>query len=89
MPAIAIGVAVFVAMRSANASVLAAFKETIDRIAGATELQITAGELGFDEEVLERVQALPEVRVAAPVIEAVVGTRPARAGQPARFSAST
>ena len=36
---------------------------------------MTAGDAGFDEEVLERVQALPEVRVAAPVIEAVVGTR--------------
>ena len=54
---------------------LASFQDTLNRIAGATELQITAGEPGFDEEVLERVQALAEVRVAAPVIEAVVGTR--------------
>jgi putative ABC transport system permease protein len=72
--AISIGVGVFVAMRSANASMLSSFEETINRIAGATELQITAGELGFDEDVLERVQALPEVRVAAPIIESVVGT---------------
>lgn len=72
--AIVIGIGVFAAMRSANAAVLAAFEETINRVAGATELQITAGELGFDERVLERVQALPTVRVAAPVIEAVVGT---------------
>jgi putative ABC transport system permease protein len=69
-----IGVAVFVAMRSANAAVLAAFEETINRVAGATELQVTAGELGFDEEVLEKVQSHPQVRVAAPVVEAVVGT---------------
>jgi putative ABC transport system permease protein len=37
-------------------------------------LQISAGETGFDENVLDRVQAVPEVRVAVPVIEAVVNT---------------
>jgi putative ABC transport system permease protein len=73
--AVAMGVGVFIAMRGANAVVMASFQETIDRIAGATELQITAGEPGFDESVLERVQEDPQVRVAAPVIEAVVGTR--------------
>jgi putative ABC transport system permease protein len=72
---IMIGVAVFVAMHTANGAVLMMFQDTLDRIAGTTELQITAGEAGFDEEVLERVQSLPAVRVAAPVIEAVVGTR--------------
>ena len=72
--AIVIGVAVFVAMRSANAAVLATFEDTINRVAGATELQVTAGELGFDEDVLERVQSVEQVRVAAPIIEAVVGT---------------
>jgi putative ABC transport system permease protein len=72
--AVVIGVAVFVAMRSANAAVLATFEDTINRLAGATELQVSAGELGFGEDVLERVQSLDEVRVAAPVIEAVVGT---------------
>ena len=73
--AISLGVSVFVAMQTANRAVYASFQDTINRIAGATELQITAGESGFDEEVLERVQALAEVRVAARVIEAVVGTR--------------
>lgn len=73
--AVAMGVAVFVAMRGANAAVLATFQDSIDRIAGATQLQITAGEPGFDEEVLQRTQEHPQVRVAAPVIEAIVGTR--------------
>jgi putative ABC transport system permease protein len=71
---IVFGVAVFVAMHAANQSVFDAFQETINRIAGATELQVTAGESGFDEEYLERVQSLPQVRVAAPVVEAVVST---------------
>ncbi len=71
---IVLGVGVFVGMHTANQSVLAAFHQTIDDIAGATQLQVTAGETGFDEDVLDRVQAVPEVRVAVPVIEAVADT---------------
>ncbi|MEO7145999.1 MAG: FtsX-like permease family protein, partial [Bryobacteraceae bacterium] len=71
---IVLGVAVFVGMHTANQSVLFAFRQTIDRVAGKTQLQITAGETGFDEDVLERVQAAPDVRVAVPVIEAVVNS---------------
>ena len=71
---IVLGVAVFVGMHTANSSVLLAFSRTVDRIAGKTELQVTAGEAGFHEEVLEKVQAASTVRVAVPVIEAVVDT---------------
>src|SRR6476646_9647072 len=71
---IVLGVAVFVGMHTANQSVLLAFSHTVDRIAGKTELQVTAGETGFDEAVLDRVQAASTVRVAVPVIEAVVDT---------------
>ena len=69
---IVLGVAVFVGMHTANQSVLFAFSRTVDRIAGKTELQVTAGETGFDEEVLEKVQSASTVRIAVPVIEAVV-----------------
>ncbi|MEP7305297.1 MAG: FtsX-like permease family protein [Acidobacteriota bacterium] len=69
---IVLGVAVFVGMHTANQSVFFAFSNTVDRIAGKTEIQVTAGETGFDEEVLERVQAAATVRVAVPAIEAVV-----------------
>ena len=75
LAAITIGIAVFVAMHTANNAVFSTFQETITRIAGATELQVTAGDAGFGEEILEQVQELPDVRVAAPVIEAIVGTR--------------
>jgi putative ABC transport system permease protein len=71
---IVLGVAVFVGMHTANQSVLFAFSRTIDRIAGKTELQVTAGEAGFDEGILEKVQSSPSVGVAVPVIEAVVDT---------------
>src|SRR5437773_11560772 len=71
---VVLGVAVFVGMRAANQSVLLAFSQTIDRIAGKTELQITAGEAGFGEDVLEQVQSASGVQAAVPVIEAVVDT---------------
>jgi putative ABC transport system permease protein len=71
---IVLGVAVFVAMHTANEAVFFAFERTVDRIAGAAQLQITSGETGFPEEVLERVQAIPDVLVAVPVIEAPAGT---------------
>src|ERR1700722_16380389 len=71
---IVLGVAVFVGMHTANQTVLAAFHDTIDRIAGATQLQISAGEPGFDEEILEKVQNVPQVAAASPVIEATVQT---------------
>ncbi len=69
---IVLGVAVFVGMHTANQSVLFAFYKTVDQIAGVTQLQISAGETGFPEDVLERVQAVSEVKVAVPVIEATV-----------------
>jgi putative ABC transport system permease protein len=72
---IVLGVAVFVAMHTANQAVFFAFERTVDRIAGAAQLQVTAGEAGFPEDILERVQAIPDVLVAVPVIEAPAGTR--------------
>ena len=77
---IVLGVAVFVGMHAANQSVLLAFTRTIDRIAGKTELQVTAGETGFPEDVLDKVQAAPSVRVAVPVVEAVADTHIAGQG---------
>jgi putative ABC transport system permease protein len=61
-------------MNTVNASVQGAFSDTVRRIAGETQLQVTAGEFGFDESVLERVQNVPEVGVAVPVIEATAQT---------------
>jgi putative ABC transport system permease protein len=69
---IVLGVAVFVGMHTANQSVLFAFTQTVGRIAGKTELQVTAGETGFGEDVLDKTQSASTVRVAVPVIEAVV-----------------
>jgi putative ABC transport system permease protein len=77
---IILGTAVFVGMHTANQSVLAAFHQTVNRIAGGTQLQVTAGDTGFDESVLEGVQAVPEVNIAVPVIEASANTELAGQG---------
>jgi putative ABC transport system permease protein len=71
---IVLGIAVFVGMNTANRSVLLAFAHTVDRIAGKTQLQVSAGEVGFPEEVLDTVQGSPAVEVAVPVIESVADT---------------
>lgn len=71
---IVLGVAVFVGMHTANESVRFAFNKTVDQIAGTAQLQVSAGEGGFEEEVLERVQETPGVRVAVPVIESTVNS---------------
>jgi putative ABC transport system permease protein len=71
---IVLGVGVFVAMHTASRSILLAFNKTVDQIAGATQLQVWAGEFGFDESILERVQGIREVGVAVPVIESTVQT---------------
>jgi putative ABC transport system permease protein len=69
---IVLGVGVFVGMHAANDRVLRGFSDTVDRIAGRTELQVTAGEAGFAEDFLEVVQSASTVRIAVPVIEALV-----------------
>lgn len=71
---IVIGVALFTGMHGANRSVSRAFQHTVDRIAGKAKLQVSAGETGFPEEVLEMVRATHGVSAAAPVIEAVLQT---------------
>ena len=58
---ITLGVAIFIAMSLANRSVLSSFSQTVDKIAGSTELQVSGDEAGFDEGILDKVQAVQEV----------------------------
>ncbi len=77
---IVLGISVFVGMQTANSSALLAFSQTIDRLAGKTDLQITAGEAGFGEDILEKVQGVSSVAVAVPIIEAVAEVQLAEKG---------
>jgi putative ABC transport system permease protein len=71
---IALGVAVFFAIRTGNATLLDSLRGTVEKLAGKATLQITAGESGFSEKVLDTVRATPGVQLAEPVIETMVQT---------------
>ena len=71
---IALGVAVFFAIRTANAALLDSLTLTVERLAGKSTLQISAGETGFPEATLDTVRATPGVKLAEPVIEVVANT---------------
>ena len=74
MLGIALGVAVFFAIRTTNTTLLDSLRLTVEKLAGKATLQVTAGESGFPEQVLETVRATPGVKIAEPVIEVVVHT---------------
>lgn len=71
---IALGVGVYFAVGTANAALLESLALTVERLAGKSTLEVTAGETGFPEEVLATVSETPGVQVAEPVIEVVVHT---------------
>src|SRR3990172_10219694 len=66
---IALGVATLVSIDIVNRSVLHSFEDSIDRLTGRAVLQVTGPEAGFPEEMLDRVQNIPGVEYAVPVIE--------------------
>lgn len=71
---VATGVALMVAINIVNTSVLANFRETIELIAGPAQLQVTlgVGEIGFPEEVVEKVRAVHGVAAAVPLVRGTV-----------------
>jgi putative ABC transport system permease protein len=71
---IALGVAVFFAVRTANLTLLGSLTQTIERLAGKATLQIVAGETGFPEAVWDTVRDTPGVKIAEPVIEVIAHT---------------
>jgi putative ABC transport system permease protein len=71
---IALGVAMYFAVRTANITLLGSLKVTVEKLAGKATLQVTAGESGFPEEILEVVRSTPGVQVAEPVIEVITHT---------------
>jgi putative ABC transport system permease protein len=69
--ALAAGVALVCAIDLVNQSVLAAFVEVVDTMAGRAALQVSTGSSGlFAEEVADTVAAVPGVELAVPVVSA-------------------
>jgi ABC-type lipoprotein release transport system permease subunit len=71
---IALGIGIAVALQGGTQTVLSDFRQTVDQIAGSCQLQVAAGEAGVPEAFIEKLQALPQVRAASPVVEALAET---------------
>jgi putative ABC transport system permease protein len=72
---VALGVAVYVAIRLANHSAMASFRTTIDAVAGRANMQATGSAAGFDERVFPQLRAVAGVRAAAPVVQVMAPVR--------------
>ncbi len=72
MVGIALGVALYVAIRLCNESVSASFRDTMSALSGAATLEIIGGQDGFDEAVYATVAATPGVTAAAPILQRTV-----------------
>ncbi len=66
---ICLGVAAIVSIGIVNKSVMRSFEDSINRVTGRAALQITGAASGFPEELIERVQKVPGVEYAVPVID--------------------
>ena len=67
---VALGIAVWVAIQIANASVLGAFSASLDAVAGRANLQIRGGSSGLPDKLLGEIMRRgdPRIRAAAPLI---------------------
>jgi len=68
---VVVGVATYVAVAGARDSLLGGIRDTVDRMAGKAQLQLTQ-EGGVPEELQEAIRERPGVRALSPVIEQVV-----------------
>ncbi|MGC1455694.1 MAG: FtsX-like permease family protein [Nitrospirota bacterium] len=66
---ISLGVAAIVSIGIVNKSVLHSFEDSINRVTGRAALQITGAASGFPENLIDRVQRVPGVEYAVPVID--------------------
>jgi putative ABC transport system permease protein len=65
---LALGVALYVAIRLCNASVDASFQDTVAAVSGHATLEILGGENGMDEDLFATVACTPGVIAAAPLL---------------------
>ena len=71
---IALGVAVFFAVRTTNTTLVDSLNSTIEKLAGKATLQVAAGQGGFPVDVLRTVRETNGVELAEPVSETIVNT---------------
>jgi putative ABC transport system permease protein len=69
---VCIGVAAVVGITALNGAVLDAFNSMVDTISRGSALQVSGGEAGLPDSVLEKVRAVPGVANASPLLENTV-----------------
>lgn len=74
---VALGVAVFIAVKMANETSTRAFENSLVAISGKTQLEVSAGGLGVDENLILSLRDMKEVKRAAPVMQRHVWVRKA------------
>ncbi len=72
---VAVGVATMVGVTAINRSVMDAFRSTVDTIAGKADLTVAGAQVGFPEQVLEQVRAVPGVAHASGGLSIVAPVR--------------
>ncbi|MDY6843307.1 MAG: ABC transporter permease, partial [Thermodesulfobacteriota bacterium] len=65
---VALGVALFVAVKTANISILRSFEKSINSVAGKADLSVYGNELGFPEDIYSVLVDYEGVSTAAPVL---------------------
>ncbi|MBW3624768.1 MAG: FtsX-like permease family protein, partial [Armatimonadetes bacterium] len=80
---IALGVAVFVSIRIANVSALAAFRSTLTVVSGPANLLVRGASRPVPDEIFPKVWRLPGVKGAAPRVEATVSLAETTTDNPA------
>lgn len=65
---VALGVALFISIKTANISILRSFEKSLDSVAGKADLSVYGNELGFPEDIYPFLTDYEGVEVAAPVI---------------------
>ena len=73
---VALGVSVFVAIKTAASSAMASFRDTVTSLTGSAQLQVAGQGNGFPEELYTVVLSADGVRAATPVLEFNVITAP-------------
>ena len=66
---IVLGVAVAIAIQTANVDVLKSFQQSVTAVAGRATVQVSGGEMGLDERLIQIVSQHPGVVSATPVIQ--------------------
>jgi len=69
---VALGIAVFIAIRIANSSVLDAYRQSVDAFAGRTDLEIIGRSGPLDEEVMIEIRKEAAILEMAPIVQATL-----------------